>query len=323
MSKIKNVMITSSGRRATLLEEFYEVVHERGGEVFAGDLNSLAPTLYLADHAVELPAIKNEEYIPFIKQVVRKYDINVIVPTLDPELKIYAAHYDEFKELGCAILISSEDFIEVTADKYLTAHTFAEKGIVTPASWEVDADRSKMPDDLYIKPRDGSASIDVYKIKKSELDNYIGKVPNAMIQEELVGDEITIDAMLSEDGKPLHFVARKRIRTLAGESIVGVTLDDKDIDDWCVQVMKVAGELGARWVITLQAFLTDKGPVLTEINARFGGGVPLAFAAGGEYPEWIMAMLNDESPEIELGEYERGLYFSRYMTEVFTKERPW
>jgi len=80
--------------------------------------------------------------------------------------------------------------------------------------------------------------------------------------------------------------------------------------------------MGARGPITIQAFLTGRGPVLTGINPRFGGGFPLALAAGGDYPAWILALLRGEPVPPRLGQYRRGLFITRPFTEMFLEALP-
>jgi carbamoyl-phosphate synthase large subunit len=67
----------------------------------------------------------------------------------------------------------------------------------------------------------------------------------------------------------------------------------------------------------MQAFLTVNGPVLTEINSRFGGGFPLCQAAGGRYPEWILQMIEGQRLQPRLGDYEADVYMTRYYREHF------
>jgi carbamoyl-phosphate synthase large subunit len=75
--------------------------------------------------------------------------------------------------------------------------------------------------------------------------------------------------------------------------------------------------------VTLQAFLTDEGPLLSEINPRFGGGFPLTLAAGGDYPEWIMQMLEGRCVPPRLGDYEVDLYMTRYHAELIGQKPLW
>ena len=118
-------------------------------------------------------------------------------------------------------------------------------------------------------------------------------VREPIVQEVLTGPEITIDALLDLDGRPIHYVPRRRIRTLGGESIQGVTLEhDTAFETWIEDVLDRCSAMGARGPLTLQAFMGTAGPVLSEINARFGGGFPLALEAGGAYPGWLLDMID-------------------------------
>lgn len=319
-----NVLVTSAGRRVSLLQAFLRAAGARGARVLAGDASGLAPTLYLADGAFQLPSVLADGYVPQLLSLVREHRIGLIVPTIDTELPVLAQHAQTFADVGCTALVSSPAFVELSGDKWLTQRGFAAQGIDVPQSWTPEgAAAAGLPERLFIKPRDGSASRDVYHATLATLAEVLPRVPNAIIQEELTGPEITIDALIDFQGTPLHYVPRVRIRTLAGESIQGVTISDDDIRGWLEQLLNVAAALGARGPITLQAFLTDRGPVLIEVNPRFGGGFPLAYAAGGHYPEWLLALLHGETVAPRLGDYQKGLYMTRYNVEHFTTEPLW
>lgn len=315
-----NVLITSAGRRTTLLKHFQAACRAHGGKVLAGDMDPLAPALYLADRGFVLPAIGHGSYLDRLIDIVRREKIRLLVPTIDPELPFLAEHAEAIAEAGGLALISTRELTGITGDKWLTTTRLAEAGIEVPRSWLPDSmEPDTLPRDLFIKPRDGSASQHAYAIERDGLAVMLERVPNAIVQERLDGPEITIDALLDLDGRPLHYVPRRRVRTLAGESIQGVTIDDGNgLGDWLVRVLRAVAGFGGRGPMTLQAFLTARGPVLTEINPRFGGGFPLGHAAGGLYPEWLLRMVDGEHLEPRLGEYERGLYMTRFNTEHFT-----
>ena len=319
-----NVLVTSAGRRVSLVQAFAQAAHARGRKVLAGDASSLAPALYKADGAFRLPPVKSESYIPELLSLVHAHDISLIVPTIDTELEVLSTHIQTFADVGCRALVSSPAFVALSGDKWLTQRAFAEHGIDVPQGWTVDElGGAALPEQLFVKPRDGSSSRDIYRATPETLTSILARVPNAIVQEELSGPEITIDALMDFDGRPLHYVPRIRIRTLAGESIQGVTIADDDIREWLGNLLRVAAELGARGPITLQAFLTERGPVLIEVNPRFGGGFPLAYAAGGHYPDWLLALLHGEKIEPSLGAYTVGLYMTRYNVEHFTTEPLW
>jgi carbamoyl-phosphate synthase large subunit len=161
-------------------------------------------------------------------------------------------------------------------------------------------------------------------VDRSELDAVLAMVPMPIVQEVLAGPEITIDALLDFDGRPLHYVPRRRIRTVGGESIQGVTLDhDAAFEGWIERVLDACSRLGGRGPLTLQAFRTDSGPVLSEINGRFGGGFPLALAAGADYPSWLLDMIEGVAVPPRLGEYDPGLFMTRHYVEQFLRQPRW
>ena len=319
-----NVLVTSAGRRVSLVQAFVKAAGAYGGRVFAGDASSLAPALYQADGAFRLPPVKSDAYIPELLALVSAHDIGLLVPTIDTELEVLSANVETFAAAGCRALVSSPAFVALAGDKWLTQRAFAEHSVDVPQGWTVDElVGAALPEKLFVKPRDGSSSRDIYRATPQTLTDVLALVPNAIVQEELSGPEITIDALIDFDGRPLHYVPRIRIRTLAGESIQGVTIADDELRNWLTRLLDVAAALGARGPITLQAFLTERGPVLIEVNPRFGGGFPLAYAAGGHYPEWLLALLAGEPVEPRLGAYTVGLYMTRYNVEHFTTEPLW
>lgn len=317
-----NVLLTSSGRRTTLLKAFKEALSLYKGSVFAGDMDGLAPTLFLADKAFRLTPVQDEGYLDLLLEMVTKEEIQLLIPTIDTELQVLSKNKDLFLKRGCTPLISSPRTIEITFDKWETVNYFASQGIEVPASWiPGDLNIFELPEDLFIKPRQGSASQHTYTVNKSDLPKYLDWVPNPIIQEELKGPEITVDALLDFSGELLHYVPRIRIRTLAGESIQGQTIDDSEIRPWLCKVFEALSYSGAVGPITMQYFHTERGPVLTEVNPRFGGGFPLANAAGGHYPKWIIQMLNGEKVEPRIGEYKKNYFMTRYYDEIFSENR--
>jgi carbamoyl-phosphate synthase large subunit len=320
---VLNILVTSAGRRTSLVAAFQKAARPFGHKVLVADFDPLAPACALADGAFQVPRVTDGSYLPALRAIAREQAVGLIVPTIDPELAILSGQAAAFRKEGIFVLVSGPEFVAVCRDKWVTARFFKAEGIDVPASWLPDTAMATLPEEIFLKPRDGSASSNTCRCRREDLYRVLPLVPNPLVQELLRGAEITVDALLDFQGRPIHFVPRERIRTLGGESIQGVTLDRPELDPWLAQVLRACSRLGAMGPLTLQAFLTDRGPVLTEVNARFGGGFPLGLAAGAEYPAWILALLRGETLEPRLGQYRRGLYMSRYYTEVFTDTLPW
>jgi len=98
----------------------------------------------------------------------------------------------------------------------------------------------------------------------------------------------------------------------------GQTVYDPELIDYCATVAK---GLETRGPITVQCILREGSPYFTEVNARFGGGVPLGIAAGVDSPKWLLALaagLSVDTPP--LGSYTAGLYLTRYDESLIMSE---
>ena len=320
-----NVLITAAGRRTGLVRAFGVEVRKRGGRVYAGDVDALAPALYDADEGLRTKRTDDPEYVADLLEAVSRHSIGLVVPTIDGELPVLALAKDRFLSLGCRVAVSDPTFVATTLDKHVTGVVFGAAGIHVPWTWLPPvALIDDLPSSLFVKPRRGSASQDAYIVERGRLDSILPLITDPVVQEVLEGPEITIDALLDIQGEAIHYVPRLRMRTLGGESVQAMTLEhDASLESWIERVLRVCRRLGASGPLTIQAFLSPVGPVLSEINARFGGGFPLAHAAGAEYPAWLLDMAEGKSVPPRLREYESGLYMTRYNEERFTRHLMW
>ena len=83
-------------------------------------------------------------------------------------------------------------------------------------------------------------------------------------------------------GDPSTTCPRYRVRTWPASPSKGShSTTTRELEGWIENLLELCGSLGAAGPLCLQGFLTERGPVLTEINARFGGGFPLAWLPAG------------------------------------------
>src|SRR5207302_1642121 len=80
----------------------------------------------------------------------------------------------------------------------------------------------------------------------------------------------------------LAVVSRKRLEVRGGEVSKGVTVYHAAIAGAC---LRIAAALPAVGPFTAQCILKDGAPFFTEINARFGGGLPLGIRGGQGFAE--------------------------------------
>jgi carbamoyl-phosphate synthase large subunit len=222
--------------------------------------------------------------------------------------------------LGVKLLICSPETNDICRDKRNTAAYFERVGVRTPRLFDADAvladPNAHYP--LLMKPADGSSSVGVTKVRnRRELEFFKDYVPNAILQEFLVGEEYTMDVLLDLAGRVRCIVPRLRMETRAGEVSKGMTVKHRAI---MAETLRVAQSLpGAIGCITIQCFVdSDGGIQFTEINPRFGGGAPLSFAAGADYPRWILEMMLGVDSDIQLDSWVDGVVMLRYDDAVYT-----
>jgi carbamoyl-phosphate synthase large subunit len=81
----------------------------------------------------------------------------------------------------------------------------------------------------------------------------------------------------------------------AGEVSKGITVKDKRLMDLARAVAEALP--GAFGPLNIQCFMDDSGKIqIIEINARFGGGYPLAHRAGARFTDWLLDELEGKLP---------------------------
>ena len=285
-----NVIITSAGQRVALVRGFQETLHRffPEGKVYTTDMNPrLAPAAYVSDKCFVVPRCTSEDYIETLLTLCIENGIGMIVPTIDTELSILSANKDVFAKQGIFVSVSDFDFIMMCRDKRNTGEFFEKHGIRVPKA--IDKYHPTFP--MFAKPYDGSLSTNLHYIKNAEeLTTEILEDPKLLFMEYIdkeVYKEYTVDMYYGKDNKVKCIVPRERIKIRAGEINKGLTEKAPLTQYLYDRLETIEGCVGC---ICIQVFLNPQScdVVGIEINPRFGGGYPQTYAAGGNYPEYLI-----------------------------------
>ena len=321
--KKNNILILSAGRRVELVQDFQTEAarFSDGIGVFATDLNPhMSSACHVADRAFSVPRIDAAEYIDSIFELAKQHNIGLIVPTIDTELLKLAEARDRFEAEGIHIVISDVKLITLCRDKRLTAGLFAQYGIRSPEIYE--RDRLAFP--CFAKPYDGSRAIGAKKINTpADLTVDITEDPKMMFAQyidiENAFSEFTVDMYYDRQGRLKCAIPRERLEVRTGEVSKGATRRNALYEEL---VEKMAVLEGARGCITAQFFVskTDSTTYGVEINPRFGGGFPLTYAAGGNYPGWLIQEYIGGQDVPFSDDWENNLIMLRYDAKVLVRE---
>lgn len=314
-----NILITSVGKRVSLVKIFKKELKKvyPKGKVYAVDLDpQLSSAAHVADGAFKVPHVKEQEYLDSIIDICVKNKITLIIPTIDPELIILAQNEKKLLEYGIKAVISSPEFIKKCRDKRQIHLLFEDLGI--KIAKEFSKENYTLP--IFIKPIDGSRSVDTFLILKQEdFTDYHFQNEKLMFLEYLDHDfyeEYTCDLFYSKNHELKCVVPRKRIEVRDGEVNKGKT-ERNVLLDYIKERMQFID--GARGCLTVQFFKhkENNNIVGIEINPRFGGGFPLTYLAGANYVKWIIdEYLFDETINEDFDCWEDNLLMLRYDDEI-------
>ncbi len=317
-----NILILSAGRRVELIECFKRA-RERlkiKGNIIAADASELAPALYFADINEVVPRISdNDGYIKAITDICRNFKVSLVVPTIDTELLLLSERRAEIEETGAKVLISDERVTGICRDKKNTQDFLEKNGFLVPHM--LSPEELKYPDKLqyplFIKPRDGSSSINAFQVHNDEeLTLYLKLIDNPIVQKYIDGTEYTIDAFLDFESNLITIVPRVRIATRSGEIAKGVIRKDREIIEDVTKLLQVLKPIGH---ITVQCKKTKRGIEYIEINPRFGGGAPMSIMAGADSCENLYRLLLGEKLEYN-EKYRENLTFLRFDQSIMLNE---
>lgn len=321
------VLFTSSGRRVELVEIF----KQEGFFTHAADCSSTAPTLFRANKRHVVPRITEDPdlYVDALLDIVKKEKIQVVIPLIDTELTFLAEAGESFRELDARIMISSSDHVAIAFDKYRTYRFFKTIGLPTPETYLVEElvknkdykERYKSLFPALLKPRYGSAGQGI--IDCSDMEHVLffhsrGELQDYVLQKKLGGVEVTTDIMGDGEGKMFGSVQRRRLKIRGGEVERGVTVKHDLLFQYTERFTRQYKPFG---VVNIQCFYEkdkDKAHYI-EINPRFGGGYPLAYHAGANFPDIIRRMINREKIKENSCDYDDGLIMTRYDSAVYYK----
>jgi len=315
------ILFTCAGRRVELIQAFVRAARELAVEpvIHAADVEPDFAAACLADRAHPVPPTGSPDYIPRLLEIARTEQIDLLVPLIDLELQALSEARPQFAEAGCHAIISSPEVVRTCGDKLATFHFLVQHGIPAPQTWLPDEvlGRQEHSFPYFLKPRRGSASKGNYVIRDAvDLQAFVPRVPDAIIQELLPGAEHTLDVYTGYDGRPRCVVPRRRIEVRGGEVTKSLTVHHEGIIQTGVRVVEALG--GCVGLITIQLFLRPDGQIhVIEVNPRFGGGAPLAIHAGADFPRWLLAEWMGQEIDIGMDDFREGVLMLRYHQSFF------
>ena len=311
-----NILILSAGRRVSLVEGFQQAASRLGVGVFTADATpELSAAAQVSDRTFRLPRVSGADYADALFELCARENVRLVIPTIDTELPVLAGLRVRFFAEGIELLVCDAPLIDVFGDKRLSAGFFAARGLETAALYPRDAIRYP----VFVKPFDGSLSAGAMLVRsEKEMTASILDNPRNIFCEYIdhaEHTEFTCDLYYNRTGRLRCAVPRQRIEVRGGEVSKGRTAKD-DVEDIFFERLSLIE--GARGPLTVQLFRNNKTGrlVFNEVNARFGGGYPLARHAGADFQAWLIDEYFSGADPAVRRDWKDGVLMLRYDAEI-------
>ena len=319
------ILISSAGRRVELVECFRCSARDLGLplRVVAVDINPrMSAACLVADASFQVPRCTESGFVPELSAICAREGVCLVIPTIDTELQMLAEQRQEFREFGTRVVVSSPSVVRMARDKSSTARFLSGHAIPSPQTASLEellAQPSSWSWPVMLKPIGGSSSIGIRQAKDvNDARLASGERDDFLAQELLRGREYTVNLFFDQSGTLRAAVPHHRIEVRAGEVSKGTTERQPAL-------MTLAWQLGsalkgAYGPLCFQAIVSEDGQArIFEINARFGGGYPLAHEAGATFTRWL---LEDAAglPSTANDDWEEGVTMLRYDAAVFSRK---
>ena len=316
MSDNINILILSCGVRNKIVQYFKSALNGRG-KVIATDCSKYAPALYDADKYYIVPEITSDNYLDEIFSICKTNNVKAVLSLIDPELSLLSKHLHKFRDIGVEPIVSSYEIVELCLDKYamnrfLAKHNFDTiKSYVDKKQFYEDVEKKKISYPVFVKPRDGSASININKAySREEVELLFSREANLIIQEHMDGKEYGVDAYIDLiSSQPITIFLKEKIKMRAGETDKSISIKDNKLFDLIERFIKL---VGFRGTIDIEEYKKNNRYYISEVNPRFGGGYPHAYGCGVNIPQMIVNNIDGISNDSIIGEYDDNVCMMKY-----------
>lgn len=311
-----NILILSAGTRNKIVQYFKKELNGKG-LVVATDCSKLAPAIYEADKYYIVPRIDDKDYLNCILDICIKEKINGLISLIDPELSLISENIVKFKEIGVTPIISEHKNVEMCFNKYKMYQFLVENGIRTAKTYidknefYKDLEKENMKFPVFVKPIEGSASININKVyNRDELELLWKKENNLLIQQFMDGEEFGADVYIDMISNEISAIfTKKKIKMRAGETDKSVSIKDEKLFSIIKDFVKKAEFKG---IIDIDIFKVNGEYYISEVNPRFGGGYPHAYESKVNIPKMIINNLEGKINNEQIGDYEKDIYMMKY-----------
>jgi len=310
-NNIKKILITGCGGDigisiGKILKSSFDKI-----TLIGTDLYDDYPAHTLCDHMEIVPRANEADYLEKLQVYTEKNKPDLIIPSTEEELSTFYKNDISSNFEGIPIIMASKKALELGLDKLATNSFLQENNL--PAPWTELGSNNPFEIPCIHKERMGHGSQSVHLVRDKESANYYKKKGDTCIWQEHIipaDQEYTCGLFRSSQGETREIIFKRKL--VGGITGSGELVQNKEISELLKSIAEKLDLVGS---INIQLRLSDKGPMVFEINARFSSTVYFRHLMGFEDLLWSI----QDRLKMKLSSYsppQNGLRFYRMSDEV-------
>jgi carbamoyl-phosphate synthase large subunit len=286
-------------------------------KVIVASSEPLTPAGCFADAAVQVPLIKDDDYIGRLLEVCQEHDVGVILPLIDLDLERLAPHVDTFARVGTTVVCPSAPMVELCLDKVRFAQ-FCHDNMLEHLPYHAISHLEPLSFPVFFKRRRGFGSIGSGICRSLDEAQALVRRDSSVVFQALVdAPEVSVDAYISHSGACVVCVPRSRDKVVAGEAYKTRTIPSGPSAELARRTIARLTDAGLRGPLNVQIFDTNPA-CLIEVNTRLGSGSVLSnVAVGGRLLEAVLEEAFGSVADGNADDYAVGLHLTRFLGDVF------
>lgn len=274
------------------------------------DMTMDGPGQYVFDSVDELPRADDPRYFSELKDLVDRISVDLIIPMSEPELReFFKKGFSKAFEHIPVVMANPKTF-EFSFDKLKTAQLLKELGLPYPWTRLVKEDPVSFPCIVKNRGLMGKGGVDL--ADRESVAHFRRTRPYDLWQEYLKGEEYTCGLYGTNDGDIRTIIFKRQLSNgTSGFTSSGVVVANQEIKEL---LEALAAGMNLRGSCNIQLRLTEKGPMIFEINPRFSSTVMFRHKLGFKDVIWSC----NEAFGMLAGEYippRAGIRFYKGYTE--------
>lgn len=254
-------------------------------KIYGCDIHDEHAGFSIVDQCFVIPRVSEPMYKQELLSIVENYGIDAVFITSDPELRFVASEECFRKKFGAPIVAPNKEAMDVGFDKLRTVKFISALKCESP--WTLDAEIGyPLEFPCVFKGRYGAGSRTNFIVDNPKQATFYRELfPRGIWQEYIAGEhqEYTCGVYGASDGQVRTIVFRRRL--YAGLTGYAELVKNNDIEDLC---HKIAIGLQLRGSINIQLRMSDRGPLVFEINPRFSSTVGFRHKLGFKDVLWSL-----------------------------------